>query len=78
MCDLVGEEGLEAVVVENNMTGERRHPARALFVFIGATSTSTGLAGQVELDEDGFALTGTGVRPGARRAGVQRRPPEKG
>lgn len=59
--ELIGEEVLEAVVVENNQTGERRQiPARALFVFIGAEPHVDWLAGQVELDEDGFVLTGTG------------------
>ena len=58
--ELVGEEVLEAVVVENNQTGERRQiPARALFVFIGADPHVDWLAGQVELDEDGFVLTGS-------------------
>jgi thioredoxin reductase (NADPH) len=63
--ELVGEEVLEAVVVENNRTGERRQiPARALFVFIGADPHVDWLAGQVKLDEDGFVLTGTGACDG--------------
>lgn len=69
--ELVGEENLEAVVVENNQTGQcRQIPARALFVFIGADPHVDWLAGQVELDEDGFVLTGTGVCdiPGNRHA----------
>jgi thioredoxin reductase (NADPH) len=39
-------------------------------VFIGADPHVDWLAGQVELDEDGFVLTGTGVcdRPGNRHA----------
>jgi thioredoxin reductase (NADPH) len=69
--ELVGEELLEAVVVENNQTGERRQiPARALFVFIGADPHVDWLAGQIELDEHGFVLTGTSAcdGPGNRQA----------
>ena len=58
--DVVGDKTLEAVVVENNQNGERRElPARALFVFIGATPHTTWLSDTVALDVDGFVLTGT-------------------
>jgi len=58
--DVVGDKTLEAVVVENNRNGERRElPARALFVFIGATPHTTWLSDTVALDADGFVLTGT-------------------
>lgn len=64
--DLVGDEALEAVVVEETTTGHRRQqPARALFVFIGAEPHTGWLDDQVELDEDGFVVTG----PGASRQG---------
>lgn len=57
--------GADAIVVENNQTGERRQlPARAFFVFIGADPHVDWLAAQVELDEDGFVLTGTGAGDG--------------
>jgi hypothetical protein len=46
--ELVGRKTLEAVVVENNQTGElRKLPARAFFVFIGASPHTTWLSGTV-------------------------------
>ena len=58
--ELGGRKTLEAVVVENNQTGElRKLPARALFVFIGASPHTAWLSGTVALDKDGFVLTGT-------------------
>ncbi|HEY2698950.1 MAG TPA: FAD-dependent oxidoreductase [Pseudonocardiaceae bacterium] len=56
---VVGDGTLEALVVENNRTGERRVlDVRALFVFIGASPHTAWLSGLVALDEDGFVLTG--------------------
>ncbi|PPK66247.1 FAD-dependent oxidoreductase [Actinokineospora auranticolor] len=56
---VVGNAMLEALVVENNRTGERRElDVRALFVFIGASPHTAWLSGLVALDEDGFVLTG--------------------
>jgi thioredoxin reductase (NADPH) len=56
-----GQDGvLEAVIVEDNQTGERRQlPARAMFVFIGAEPHVDWLGQQVALDEKGFVLTGS-------------------
>lgn len=57
--DVVGDAKLEALVVEDNRTGERRVlDVRALFVFIGASPHTAWLSGLVALDEDGFVLTG--------------------
>ncbi len=57
--ELLGEERLEAIVVEDNRTGARRTlGARALFAFIGAQANTGWLRGAVELDESGFVLTG--------------------
>ena len=56
---LVGEDRLEAVVVEDNISGARRTlDTRTLFVFIGAEANTGWLRGAVELDERGFVLTG--------------------
>jgi len=56
---VVGGATLEALVVENNRSGERRMlDVRALFVFIGASPHTAWLSGLVALDEDGFVLTG--------------------
>jgi thioredoxin reductase (NADPH) len=50
---------LEAVVVEDSGTGERRTiSARALFVFIGAEPHTEWLQGRVALDDGGYILTG--------------------
>jgi thioredoxin reductase (NADPH) len=57
--EVIGDEALEAVVVEDNRSGERRKlPARALFVFIGATPHTQWLAGRVALDDSGYVLCG--------------------
>jgi thioredoxin reductase (NADPH) len=77
--ELIGEAGsLEAVVVENNLSGERRSlEARALFVFIGAEPCAAWLGGQLAVDEKGFVLTGTDAARSAadgRRRTVGRPP----
>jgi thioredoxin reductase (NADPH) len=57
--DLVGEERMEGVVVEDNLSGARRTlVARALFVFIGAEANTGWLKDAAELDGRGFVLTG--------------------
>jgi thioredoxin reductase (NADPH) len=57
--ELLGDDVLEALVAEDNQTGQRRTiDARALFVFIGAAPRTGWLAGLVALDEGGFVVTG--------------------
>ena len=57
--ELVGDDKLEAVIVEDTETGERhRIEARALFVFIGGEPHTDWLRGIVALDEGGYILTG--------------------
>jgi thioredoxin reductase (NADPH) len=64
--ELVGERALEAVVVENNTTGERDTlEARAMFVFIGAEPHTDWLGGLVELDSKGYVRTGRDVTSSA-------------
>jgi thioredoxin reductase (NADPH) len=59
--ELLGDRVLEAVVAEDNRTGERRtFDASTLFVFIGADPCVGWLAGSVELDEKGYVRTGRG------------------
>jgi thioredoxin reductase (NADPH) len=66
--ELVGGEQLEAVIVEDSKTGERRQiDARALFAFIGADPYARWLAGEVALDERGFVVTGPDAIGGADR-----------
>ncbi len=60
---LQGDHALEAAVVEDTRTGERRElEAKALFVFIGAEPHTAWLDGRVALDEHGFLLTGRDLR----------------
>jgi thioredoxin reductase (NADPH) len=57
--EAIGDESLEALVVEDNRTGERKVlPARELFVFIGAEPYTSWLGDKVALDDRGFVLTG--------------------
>jgi thioredoxin reductase (NADPH) len=64
LCDtevreLRGDDTLEALVVENNRTGERRTlAARAMFVFIGVQPHARWLADQLALDDNGYIRTG--------------------
>ena len=69
--ELVGDRSLDAVVVENNQTGDRsRIDARSLFVFIGAAPGTRWLAHSVALDEHGFVQTGTDVESPASGSGT--------
>ncbi len=59
IVELKGETALESVVVADNRSGERVElPAKAVFVFIGASPHTDWLGGHVATDEDGFLLTG--------------------
>jgi thioredoxin reductase (NADPH) len=61
--ELVGDGDLEAVVAEDNRTGETTTiPARALFVFIGAEPHTLWLGDRLALDPRGFILTGSDAR----------------
>jgi thioredoxin reductase (NADPH) len=56
---LIGDDVLEAVIVEDTVTGERRRlEAHAMFVFIGAEPHTEWLRGRVALDDGGYILTG--------------------
>ncbi|MDX6619929.1 MAG: thioredoxin reductase, partial [Gaiellales bacterium] len=56
---LVGDKTLDAVVVENNATGERETiDARSIFIFLGARPHTEWLGGLVALDEGGYIRTG--------------------
>lgn len=57
VVDLAGEGKLENVTLEDTVTGERSElPAEGLFVAIGHAPRSGVVAGQVELDENGYVL----------------------
>jgi thioredoxin reductase (NADPH) len=68
--ELTGERALEAIAVEDTLTGERRQVAtRALFVFIGAEPHTGWLDGRLALDAGGYVLTGPAA--GRSRRGGQ-------
>ncbi|MGH3775292.1 MAG: FAD-dependent oxidoreductase [Pseudonocardiaceae bacterium] len=58
--ELLGDKSLEAVVVQDNESGEQRTvAAKELFVFIGAAPCTDWLVGTLALDSGGYVLTGT-------------------
>jgi thioredoxin reductase (NADPH) len=62
IVELSGEDSLEAAVVVDTRSGDRRElPARAVFVFIGASPHTGWLDGDIATDENGFLLTGRDV-----------------
>jgi thioredoxin reductase (NADPH) len=63
VVELKGSDVLEAVVVADTRTGQRRElECRALFVFIGADPHTDWLRGHVAMDEHCFLLTGRDVQ----------------
>jgi thioredoxin reductase (NADPH) len=65
VVELHGDQELESVTVRDTRSDERRQlPARALFVFIGASPHTNWLRGAVAMDEHGFLLTGRDVKDG--------------
>jgi thioredoxin reductase (NADPH) len=57
--ELIGNASLDAIVAQNNQTGEiRQLEVHSLFIFVGAQPCTKWLAGSVALDKDGFVLTG--------------------
>jgi thioredoxin reductase (NADPH) len=65
LVEVEGDEKIEGIVVVNNKTGERREldDVRDVFVFIGAVPSTDWLRGTVELDENGYVLTGQDALP---------------
>ena len=67
--ELVGDGTLEALVVEDTRSRERRRlRASAVFVFIGVEPRVRWLEGKVALDERGFVRTGAGAADSATTA----------
>jgi thioredoxin reductase (NADPH) len=56
--ELVGERGLEALMLRNGDGDRTRLDSKALFVFIGADPKTRWLTEEVMLDNKGFVLTG--------------------
>jgi thioredoxin reductase (NADPH) len=64
---LRGEGRLTQVVVQDTSTGERRPlHARAMVILIGAQPGTEWLADQIELDQEGYILTGPQLGTGLR------------
>ncbi len=62
VTDVEGDSNLQSITIANTETGEKQHlPARALFIFIGATPHTEWLDGLVERDKEGFILSGPDV-----------------
>ena len=60
ICDLKGEERLEALTICNRDGDEKTEIAtRALFIMIGAAPNTDWLGGKIALDDKGFILTGS-------------------
>jgi thioredoxin reductase (NADPH) len=57
--ELIGERGLEALMVRSGDGARTRLDVKALFVFIGADASTGWLADEVLLDAKGFVLTGS-------------------
>ena len=56
--EVIGDGKVESLRLKDTVTGEERTmPMDALFVAIGHTPTSAFLAGQLELDENGYIVT---------------------
>jgi thioredoxin reductase (NADPH) len=65
VVELGGERELESVTVADTRSGERTQlPARALFVFIGASPHTEWVDRQLATDRAGFLLTGRDVEDG--------------
>ncbi len=76
VCELIGDQALEEVLLHDLETDEKQHVATtALFVLIGAAPHTSWLQGEIALDAKGFVLTGAAAdRPDGmfetRRPGV--------
>ncbi len=66
--DAEGEKSLEGVIVRNVATGEKtRLEAKGLFYAIGHQPNTGFLKGQMELDDEGYVVTG----PGSSRTSIE-------
>jgi thioredoxin reductase (NADPH) len=70
--ELIGDRGLDALMVRNGNGVRSRLDVKALFVFIGADASTSWLADEVLLDAKGFVLTGGEL---AAATDVDGRPP---
>jgi thioredoxin reductase (NADPH) len=69
--ELIGERGLEALMITAAGGERRRLDVKALFVFIGADASTAWLAEEVLLDAKGFVLTGAELAAAGESDGRQ-------
>jgi thioredoxin reductase (NADPH) len=68
VTELVGDDRLEGVILEDQVTGEhRRVDATGLFIAIGHDPRSELVRGQVDLDDEGYVL----VQPGTTKTNLE-------
>jgi thioredoxin reductase (NADPH) len=68
ITELHGEQSLEAITLADAATGAvERVPARAVFVFIGAAPRTDWLGGAVQLDPQGYILSGPDLERDRRK-----------
>ncbi len=66
VTDIVGDSKVEGVALRDTVSGEQSTlAAAAVFVAIGHTPTTELFAGQLELDGEGYIVTGTGTATNA-------------
>ena len=58
VCELQGDERLRAVTIANGLGATERIAVGAMFVMIGADPRTEWLRGTIDLDDQGFVLTG--------------------
>lgn len=62
VVDLIGDQQLEAAILEDTVTGERsRLDVTGLFVAIGHVPNTDIFSGQLDRDSDGYLVTGPGT-----------------
>jgi thioredoxin reductase (NADPH) len=67
IAELHGEQSLEALTLDGAGGATERVPARAVFVFIGASPRTDWLGGAVQLDPQGYILTGPDLERDRRK-----------
>jgi thioredoxin reductase (NADPH) len=68
ISELLGDDRLEAAVIESSDGDRRTLPVRAVFALLGAEPRTGWMPASIERDEHGFVLTGERVSPSARAA----------
>jgi thioredoxin reductase (NADPH) len=63
VVDIAGEDKVNSILLRDTVTGDERDlPVTGLFIAIGHDPRSELVKGQVELDDEGYVITGVGTR----------------